>query len=129
MHHETYHWSQTVSDPWCGPDLAYAPWKVRALARDNQTAARINAENYALSGLAIYIMNTFNLKEVPYQSAVMSEGKEDEKDGDQDDVMVLEERPKGWKEPESTSEKRFIPHPKLGFKKLSDYGSLEGPQS
>ncbi|KAG7433190.1 hypothetical protein Forpi1262_v007115 [Fusarium oxysporum f. sp. raphani] len=68
MHHETYHWIYTVSDPWCGPDEAYMPYLVRDLAVRNSLDTKINAENFALPGLAIYIMNTFNLKEVPYQS-------------------------------------------------------------
>ncbi|KAF4991802.1 hypothetical protein FDECE_13913 [Fusarium decemcellulare] len=43
--------------------------------------------------------------------------------------MVLEEPPESWERPESKTEKRFTPHPKLKFKKLSDYGALQPPLS
>ncbi|KAJ4307605.1 hypothetical protein N0V84_012612 [Fusarium piperis] len=126
LYHESYHWYPTVSDPWCGTKEWYQPVSVHRLAELNSPSAKINAENYALSGIAIYIMHTFNLKEVPYISA---ETWTEEEEKEEEKTAVLEKPPKGWESPESTSKKQFKPLSKYGFKKLSDYGSVQGTPS
>lgn len=129
LHHETFHWEDTVSVPKC-LDLDYEPQEICDTAYYYGTEeSRWNAESFSLAALAIYVQKTFHLDSPPTPFGVpyvpLPNGPTSKTDMDGNDSLSSE--PVGWVSPVSMDSKNFTWWDVLGTAALSSYGNITDP--
>lgn len=129
LHHETFHWEDTVSVPRC-LDLDYEPQEICDTAYYYGTEeARWNAESFSLAAMAIYVQKNFHLDSpptpfgVPYEPLPNGPSSKTEKGGNDS----LSSEPVGWVSPVSIDSQNFTWWDVSGTAALSSYGNITDP--